>query len=1036
MIVGKQNGVTGAQRMEEAKRLASRLMHLHYCENDVDSIISAFAPELLWMGAGEDEYIAGRQACTGAFRQMKGEIPRCNIWDEEYDVIQPAAGFYIVTGRMWIATDPSTRMYLKVHQRVSFVFQETDEGLKCSHIHCSNPYQEMMEGEQFPEKIGRQSYEYVQERLNRLEEEMQKKNLQAEEDARRLREQTGLLSSIYDTVPCGIIRFSRSRDKGYRLISANRAALTLLGYDSVEEGLRDWHDGVLGTVLREDQERLRDCYLKLQSPGDRQDMEYRAQWKDGSIHWMDGTNMVVGTTPEGDYIIQRTLVDITARKTLQQQLDREQEMYRVAMEASAAVMYEYLMDSDTFISYEPRLGEGILRGELHPYSKALVEQQIVHPDDVPMVIDNICKGRAEAFEVRCATPGGKKGEYIWYRVNSRLIQEDGKPGRVVGALYNIHSMKSLLFENSERLHMNQSALLAINGVYVSIFYVNLPQDSYYGVRVPDARETKLLPRAGKFSSILRSYILNQVDDTDWHKIELMCDKDWLMQMITQKNEHMEAEFRMAAGASESPMWLRLEIHLVAMEGGRPKTVILAFRNISSEKQKELEHREEERKAKQALEEAYAAANRANQAKSEFLSKMSHDIRTPMNAILGMAAVAEGYLEDKAKVADCLSKIRMSGDHLLGLINAVLDMSKIESGSVCLTESVFSLNGMMREIGLMIRLDTEQKEQHLEVYVGDLSHDAVYGDLVRVKEILLNLLSNAVKYTPKKGCIRAALEEKPSGKDHVGCYEFTVEDNGIGMSPAFQEKMFTPFERAADARVRGIQGTGLGLAITRNLVQMMNGTIQVESRLDEGTRFVVTVFMKLAGEKPEEDGQAPGKAKDKAGEPAGEKAGAQTAGEKAGAQPAGEKAGRCHNTGNPSGTAAFEPGARILLAEDNDLNREIVQELLMLQGLETACAVNGREAVDLFAGNPPGTYALILMDIQMPVMNGYEASRAIRTMGERGERPDGAEIPIIALTANAFADDVYRAKQAGMSEHIAKPLEIDRLLEVMHRWMDK
>ena len=1025
--MGKQNGVTGAQRMEEAKRLASRLMHLHYCENDVDSIISAFAPELLWMGAGEDEYIAGRQACTGAFRQMKGEIPRCNIWDEEYDVIQPAAGFYIVTARMWIATDPSTRMYLKVHQRVSFVFQETDEGLKCSHIHCSNPYQEMMEGEQFPEKIGRQSYEYVQERLNRLEEEMQKKNLQAEEDARRLREQTGLLSSIYDTVPCGIIRFSRSRDKGYRLISANRAALTLLGYDSVEEGLRDWHDGVLGTVLREDQERLRDCYLKLQSPGDRQDMEYRAQWKDGSIHWMDGTNMVVGTTPEGDYIIQRTLVDITARKTLQQQLDREQEMYRVAMEASAAVMYEYLMDSDTFISYEPRLGEGILRGELHPYSKALVEQQIVHPDDVPMVIDNICKGRAEAFEVRCATPGGKKGEYIWYRVNSRLIQEDGKPGRVVGALYNIHSMKSLLFENSERLHMNQSALLAINGVYVSIFYVNLPQDSYYGVRVPDARETKLLPRAGKFSSILRSYILNQVDDTDWHKIELMCDKDWLMQMITQKNEHMEAEFRMAAGASESPMWLRLEIHLVAMEGGRPKTVILAFRNISSEKQKELEHREEERKAKQALEEAYASANRANQAKSEFLSKMSHDIRTPMNAILGMAAVAEGYLEDKAKVADCLSKIRMSGDHLLGLINAVLDMSKIESGSVCLTESVFSLNGMMREIGLMIRPDTEQKEQHLEVYVGDLSHDAVYGDLVRVKEILLNLLSNAVKYTPKKGCIRAALEEKPSGKDHVGCYEFTVEDNGIGMSPAFQEKMFTPFERAADARVRGIQGTGLGLAITRNLVQMMNGTIQVESRLDEGTRFVVTVFMKLAGEKPEEDGQAPGKAKDKAGEPAGEKAGAQTAG---------EKAGRCHNTGNPSGTAAFEPGARILLAEDNDLNREIVQELLMLQGLETACAVNGREAVDLFAGNPPGTYALILMDIQMPVMNGYEASRAIRTMGERGERPDGAEIPIIALTANAFADDVYRAKQAGMSEHIAKPLEIDRLLEVMHRWMDK
>ena len=166
--------------------------------------------------------------------------------------------------------------------------------------------------------------------------------------------------------------------------------------------------------------------------------------------WMDGTNMVVGTTPEGDYIIQRTLVDITARKTLQQQLDREQEMYRVAMEASAAVMYEYLMDSDTFISYEPRLGEGILRGELHPYSKALVEQQIVHPDDVPMVIDNICKGRAEAFEVRCATPGGKKGEYIWYRVNSRLIQEDGKPGRVAVSYTHLEPLGSCRKNVQER----------------------------------------------------------------------------------------------------------------------------------------------------------------------------------------------------------------------------------------------------------------------------------------------------------------------------------------------------------------------------------------------------------------------------------------------------------------------------------------------------------------------------------------------------------------------------------------------------------
>lgn len=1096
----------GAQRLEEVKELASRMMHMHYCDNDVEGVISTFAPQLLWLGTGEGEYLAGREACMQTFRQMKGGIARCNITGEEYDAIQVSEGTYVVTGRMWIATDPDTHMYLKVHQRVSFVFQDTDEGLRCAHIHCSNPYQEMLEGEIFPEKIGRQSYDYVQERMAQLEEEMRQKNrqmevvmssiagglkisnddetysfayvskeaaglfgytveefmkvtggtavgnvyhrdlahaledcraafkdggltystryrvrckdgslkwiidsgkkaqdasgrwmvnsiyldiTQSEANAQLLREKTELLASIYDTVPCGIIRFSRGRDRSFRFISANQTALQLLGYGTMEEGLKDWHDGVMGTVLSEDREMLRRCYQELKRPGDRQDREYRARWKDGSIHWMEGTNMIVGTTPEGEAIIQRTLVDITQRKALQQQLGREQEMYRVAMEASAAVMFEYMMDTDTFISYEPRPGMGIQRKELKHYSGILLEQQIVHPDDVPTVIDNICRGRAEAFEVRCATPDGKKGEYRWHRVNSRLMMEDGKPSRVVGALYNIHGMKSLLFESSERLHMNQSALQAINGVYASIFYVNLLQDSYYAVRLADAASEGALQRTGSFSSSLRSYILGQVDAADRERVESLWDRGWLLGAVTPLHEHMEVEFRLNGGGAQ---WLRQEIHLAAMEGTGPKAIIIAFRNISSEKKAELEHRAEEKKAKQALEEAYAAANRANQAKSEFLSKMSHDIRTPMNAILGMAAVAESNLGNDGKIADCLSKIRMSGDHLLGLINAVLDMSKIESGNVCLSEEPFGLRAMMEETVQLIQPDIKQKEQQIKVRIGNLEHDQVYGDAVRVREILLNLLSNAVKYTPSGGYVGVALEEKLSDRGSVGCFEFIVEDNGIGIDPSFQKKMFNPFERSEDERVSRTQGTGLGLSIARNLVQMMNGTIQVESRMNEGTRFVVTIYLKLA------DGS--------------------------GAD--GSQRGR----EQPPESIAFRPGTRILLAEDNDLNREIVQELLSLYGFEITCAVNGQEAVELFAGEPPGTFDLILMDIQMPVLDGYGAARAIRGM----ERPDGAGIPIIALTANAFADDVYKAKQAGMNAHVTKPLELGQLFEVMHRWI--
>ena len=209
-------------------------------------------------------------------------------------------------------------------------------------------------------------------------------------------------------------------------------------------------------------------------------------------------------------------MDITQRKILQEQLEREQEMYRVSMEVSSAVMFEYRMDEDVFISYEPKTGQGVLRNELRDYSRTLLKRQVVHPDDVPTVIDNICNGRSEVFEVRVSVPGGEPGTYIWHRVNSRLMMENGKPSRVVGALHNIHSMKSKLSENSERLYMSQSALQAINGVYMSIFYVNLPEDSYYAVRLPEARGGAVLPRNGCYSTEPVSYTHLQVP------YELLC----------------------------------------------------------------------------------------------------------------------------------------------------------------------------------------------------------------------------------------------------------------------------------------------------------------------------------------------------------------------------------------------------------------------------------------------------------------------------------------------------------------------------------
>ena len=715
------------RRHEEAKALASRLMHMHYCDGDAGGVASFFAPQFTWLGAGEEQYLADRGAAAEMFRRFGGAIPRCDIRDEEYDVIEPAPGVYVVTGRMWITTAPGVKMYLKVHQRVTFVFQETPDGLRCAHIHCSNPYQEMVEEELFPEKIGRQSYDFVQERLAALEAQTVQQNrqmevvmssiagglkisrddetysfafvsreaaalfgytveefmeasggsavgavyppdlahaladcaeafrdgglsystryrvrckdgslkwiidsgkkardaegnwmvnslyldvTQAEEDSQRLREQTALLTSIYDTVPCGIIRFVRRKGGACDLISLNRAALSLLGYGSMEEGLRDWHGGVLGSVLEEDRVMLRKTYLLLHEVGDRQDREYRARWRDGSVHWLEGTNMIVGRTEEGDAVIQRTMIDITPRRALQQQLEQEQEMYRVAMESSSDTLFEYLVDSDTFISYEPQHGQGIIRREIRDYSRRLRDETFIHPEDVPATLDNICNGRGEMFEMRVVTPGAAPGDYRWHRVSSRPILREGRLSRVVGTIRDIHSMKETLSENSERLHMSQSALQAISGMYVSIFYVNLTANEYYAVRLPQASDAMAFPRTGSFTGDLCERLLPHVAEGDRPRVARLCDRERLLGEFSRISGHSEAEFHRNASDGTASPWLRLEIHPVSTEGAETRTAIVTLRNISGEKRRELERQAEDQAAKRALEEAYEGARLA------------------------------------------------------------------------------------------------------------------------------------------------------------------------------------------------------------------------------------------------------------------------------------------------------------------------------------------------------------------------------------------------------------------------------------------
>lgn len=394
---------------------------------------------------------------------------------------------------------------------------------------------------------------------------------------------------------------------------------------------------------------------------------------------------------------------------------------------------------------------------------------------------------------------------------------------------------------------------------------------------------------------------------------------------------------------------------------------------------------EERKARENITAAVVAAEQASSAKTSFLANMSHDMRTPMNGIVGMTAIAKNNLDDRKRVEDCLNKIDLSSSHLLNLINDVLDMSKIESGKLAMECEPFDMMQILRNLENIMRPQYEDKDQSFIISI-QVRHTKLLGDSMHMSQILMNLLSNAMKFTPEGGMITLLAEELEQRHTEFASYRFTVTDTGIGMSSEFLKTLFTPFERADVKQVQNTEGTGLGMAIAKNLVTAMGGQILVESKLGQGSVF--TVEIELLMQNPGLDDT--GTVKDK-------------------------------GSVNPDFT-----GKRLLLAEDNEINREIASVLLQERGALIEEAENGKLAVECFEASAYRYYDAILMDIMMPVMNGYEAAREIRA----SEHPQGKTIPIVAMTANAFAEDVKASKDAGMNAHIAKPIDVDVLFRTL------
>ena len=564
------------------------------------------------------------------------------------------------------------------------------------------------------------------------------------------------------------------------------------------------------------------------------------------------------------------------------------------------------------------------------------------------------------------------------------IGQVGESGRFSFGILEDVSRRKAAEEHSLR-HMRIVESLSKENFALYLVDVNNDTIEPYRTRGEIAEPVRqLVESLGSYTEVLGRYLDQFVDREDkdelWAKLSPAAIQEELSGC--PEGEFAVSYKRLVDG---EPHYLELRIISLDRDAGQ---VVLAARGTNDEVAEQL-------RQKLALRSALKTAEHASQAKSTFLTNMSHDFRTPMNSISGFANMALESLDDGAKVRDCLEKILLSSEHLLNLVNDILDVSRIESGKVELTEEEFGLRDLAEEFREMFEGEAAKKRMDYQVDVEGLNRSMVLADKLRLTQILVNIVGNAFKFTPAGGSVSLEMREQPAPPQSsidYGTYVFTVRDTGIGMTPEFLEVLFDPFERAASHRGRANDGTGLGMTITKNLVDLLGGSIKVESQPDVGSTFTVTLPLRWAKGAEEE---AP-----------------------VDVRPRAARAGE--------GQEWDFTGRRVLVVDDDMFSREIIRDALERRGAAVEDAEDGTEGVEMVRASAPGHYDAIIMDMRMPKMDGDEAARAIRQLG----REDAATVPIVAATADAFAEAYDRAREAGMDAHITKPLNVRTMVEVL------
>lgn len=619
-------------------------------------------------------------------------------------------------------------------------------------------------------------------------------------------------------------------------------------------------------------------------------------------------------------------------------------------------------------------------------------ETIISPDNYETVLELFDRvsvsDEKENFESRMTR---EDGSLFWAGgIIEKTLDEEGSP-ILIAAFHDItkEKMEEEAAEREKLLERN-TLVVAISNAYPVIIRLNLTKDLINFIYVKE----ELVDGLG-----------TQTTYSEYFKdMEAVVHPDHLEEF---RDRFSPEHLRNTLGPDKHEVFLEIRKKLVDQVYHWVSTQIIYVNNPYSEDHLAIlisrcidEQRRDEERQRQFLQSALDNARAASEAKSQFLSNMSHDIRTPMNAIIGMTAVAAAHISEPDRVKECLNKISRSNQYLLSLINDILDMSKIESGKLTFREEPFNFAELISEVTELVRQQAAEKKLTITVHLSALEHKNAVGDPLRVRQVFLNILSNAIKYTLDGGSIHVEAAQEPSSISGYESFIFRCTDTGVGMSGDFLNKLFLPFERAQDSTISRVTGTGLGMAITKNLVDLMNGEILVESQPGKGSVFTVIIPLQIQAETPD-------KVPD-------EWLGARV----------------LVADGDMQADKSACTGKRILLVEDNEINREIARELIGETGVQIEEACDGEEAVRMVSAAPEAYYDLIFMDIQMPVMDGYTAAETIRRLS----RNDVKNLPIIAMTANAFDEDVRSALRAGMNAHLAKPVDVDALNRLLQQYL--